>query len=287
VDDSPPLRWIHSIDEIRGLVNAARGRGERVGLVPTMGALHDGHRSLLVRARGENDLVVATLFVNPLQFAPGEDFHRYPRTEQQDGELCAAVGVNAIFAPSVETMYPPASCTRVQVTGLEDRLCGRSRPGHFVGVATVVLKLFNIVPADVAYFGLKDFQQAKIIERMVADLNLPIAIRLCPTVREADGLAMSSRNRYLTVDERAQAVALYQSLQLARSLVAGGERSAERIRDRMRRTIESRPLARIDYVELVDPQTLEAAPEVTGPTVAAVAVRFGGARLIDNELLVP
>lgn len=281
------LRWVEDAHEVRRLAEAVRRSGKRVGLVPTMGNLHDGHLSLIRRAKVETDFVVTTIFVNPLQFGPNEDFTSYPRTPERDRELCEAEGVDVIFAPPVETMYPPANCTRVQVTGLESRLCGASRPGHFVGVATVVAKMFNLVPADLVYFGQKDYQQARIIRQLIADLDFPLELRLCPIVREPDGLAMSSRNAYLSPQERAQATVLRQSLDLAESMVRAGERNTGAIRDRLVALIGSRLLARLDYAELVDAQTLQRVERIEGCVLAALAVRFGNARLIDNTLLVP
>ena len=285
-DEEQPVR-ISGIDEIARLVCSVRNEGRTVGLVPTMGNLHEGHLSLMRRARDEQGFVVATIFVNPIQFRPGEDYEKYPRSPEQDGRLCAEVGVDAIFAPTVESMYPPESRTRVRVTGLDEPLCGHDRPGHFEGVATVVSKLFNLIPADAAYFGQKDFQQAKLIERLVADLNFPIEIVVCPTVRESDGLALSSRNAYLSPDERLQAAGLFQSLEFAETLVKKGATDPNRVRQEMRRLIESQPLAQIDYVELVDPETLEPAESLAGAVLAAVAVRFGATRLIDNAILNP
>lgn len=285
--DSNSPQWISDPRAIYTAVIEAKRAGRRVGLVPTMGNLHEGHLSLVRRAKAECDLVVVTIFVNPIQFAAGEDFDRYPRTPEEDGQLCAQEGVDFIFAPTTETMYPPGSCTRVQVTGLEEPLCGQNRPGHFVGVATVVAKLFNLVPADIAYFGRKDYQQATLLKRMAADLNFPIELVLCPTIREEDGLARSSRNAYLTPEQRTQAPVLYRALQLAQDLVGQGERSAAVVRQKMVDLISNQPLAQIDYVELVDPETLQPVTDLDRPTLAAVAVRFGNARLIDNDTLDP
>jgi pantoate--beta-alanine ligase len=258
-----------------------------MGLVPTMGNLHAGHRSLLARARNECPFVIATIFVNPIQFDNREDLDKYPRTWEADVRLCQDVGVDAIFAPSIETMYPPQSSTFVEVKGLQDLLCGRHRPGHFVGVATVVAKLFNIVPADVAYFGLKDFQQTAVIQRMVSDLNFPIEIRLCPTVREPDGLAMSSRNSRLSADHRRQATVLYRMLRRVSDKVSEGLRDVSQLRRYALEELSSAPDAVLDYLEWVDPSTLLAVDKVHQPTVVATAVQFGGVRLIDNMLLEP
>ena len=281
------MRWISELDEMRTQVRAWQAKGERVGVVPTMGNLHDGHMALVRQAKSECERVVVTLFVNPLQFGVNEDFSKYPRTPQRDRELCEQAGVDAIFAPSAESMYPKNSKTIVQVREIEEPLCGQSRPGHFVGVATVVAKLFHIVPADFAYFGLKDYQQTRIIKRMVEDLNFPITLRLCPTIREPDGLAMSSRNAYLDPQERQQATVLNRALDLAEKLVKEGTRDTAVIRQAMLELIDSQPLAKVDYVEFVDAETLSPASKVEGPLLAAVAVRFRSARLIDNRVLSP
>jgi pantoate--beta-alanine ligase len=273
--------------EIHALLDGWRRNGATVGLVPTMGNLHAGHASLLRRARRENDRLAATIFVNPLQFNDPTDLAKYPRTMDEDLEVCRTEEVDVVFAPSVEAMYPKGATTIVQVRGLEDPLCGRSRPGHFIGVATVVAKLFHLCPADRAYFGLKDFQQAALIKRMVRDLNFPIEIRTSPTVREPDGLAMSSRNRRLTPEERAQAVVLHRMLTAAQDAVAGGDRNVERLKGRVRPLLNLAPLGSLDYLEFVDPETLEAVETVDRPTLLALAVKFGGVRLIDNAVLAP
>lgn len=279
------LRWISDKREARRSVLEARSSGKRVGLVPTMGNLHAGHASLFRQAAAETDLVVATVFVNPIQFCPGEDFDAYPRTPNEDRRLCQAAGVGIVFAPDVAEMYPPGACTRVQVTDLEKPLCGNNRPGHFVGVATVVAKLFHIIPADVAYFGAKDYQQVRLIRQMVDDLDFPIEIRVCPTVREPDGLAMSSRNRYLSPEERRQATILKRSLELAAALVRQGEDKPAEIRRRMVDLIQTMPLAEVDYVEIVDPDSLKDVESIQRPVLAALAVRFGKARLIDSAVI--
>lgn len=278
---------VETIREIRQLVQQARQLGKRIGFVPTMGALHEGHASLIRSARRETDFVVVSIFINPTQFGPNEDYQRYPRTPEADWALCRSEGVDAIFSPSVEEMYPAGFCTWVEVTGLQDVLCGRSRPGHFRGVATVVLKLFNIVLPDVAYFGQKDAQQARIIRQLVRDLNVPVEIRVCPIVREPDGLALSSRNTYLSPSERQQATVLYRALQAAQELVRQGERDAARIRQRMIDLIAATPGATLDYAEIVNPETLQSVARIDQPALAALAVRVGPARLIDNLLLVP
>ncbi|QDU62353.1 Pantoate-beta-alanine ligase [Planctomycetes bacterium Pan216] len=281
------LRWITDPGEAFAWVMEARCAGRTTGLVPTMGNLHQGHLSLMEAAKAENDLVAATIFVNPTQFGPTEDFQAYPRTPQRDRELCEQVGIDLIFAPAEETMYPPGSLTNVQVSDLEEPLCGGSRPGHFVGVATIVAKLFNILPATRAYFGRKDYQQALLIQRMAADLNFPVEVRVCPIVREADGLAMSSRNSYLSEEERRDAVVLSQALARAEGLVAKGERDPHRVRLEMVNLLKSTDRAVVDYAEIVDAATLQPIERIDGPALAALAVRFGKTRLIDNALLSP
>jgi len=253
--------------------------------VPTMGCFHEGHLSLMRRAREENGFVVVSLFVNPTQFGPSEDFREYPRDLDCDARLAEEVGVDLIFNPSVEEMYPEGYQTCVEVGKLSEGLCGASRPGHFRGVATVVLKLFNIVRPDRAYFGRKDYQQLKVIERMVRDLNLPVEIVGMPIVREPDGLAMSSRNAYLSPEEREAALALSKSLSYAQGLLGKGIVSGEELRRRVEEFIQRETLARIDYVAVVDPETLDRLAEVKDEAVLALAVRIGGTRLIDNALL--
>ncbi|MEW6747445.1 MAG: pantoate--beta-alanine ligase [Planctomycetota bacterium] len=279
------LRVIREIGEMRAVLAAARAEGKSIGLVPTMGALHQGHLSLAARSVADNDTTVVSIFVNPLQFGPGEDFERYPRDLDGDCRLLAGAGVDWVFAVSAEAMYPEGFRTYVVQESLTERLCGRSRPGHFRGVTTVCTKLFNIVQPDRAYFGQKDYQQTVIIRHLLEDLNFAIQLVVLPTVREPDGLAMSSRNRYLTRDERRRATVLVQSLRLAQRLVTEGERRAAVVRKAMRSKIESCEGAAIDYVEIVDPETLEPLEEVTGPAVAAIAVWVGQVRLIDNEVL--
>jgi pantoate--beta-alanine ligase len=269
----------------RASVAAARRSGRRIGLVPTMGYLHAGHLSLIAAARRDDCWPVVSLFVNPTQFGPHEDYNRYPRDEAGDVRQCAEAGVELLFAPPVEVMYPAGAATRIHVSGLTDTLCGPCRPGHFDGVATVVTKLFNIVQPERAYFGEKDAQQLAVIRRMTLDLDLPIEIVGCPIVREPDGLALSSRNAMLAPDERARAVALYQSLRAAEQLIAGGERDVEALTAAMRCLIDAARPTRIDYISFVHPHTLQPAARVTGPTLVALAVRIGTTRLIDNMLL--
>ena len=281
----PPIAA--TIEETRAAVAAARRAGETIGLVPTMGALHAGHAALVRAARAECGFVVVSIFVNPTQFGPGEDFSRYPRTFDADRALCGAVGTDLIFAPSAADMYPPGARTVVEVTGLQDVLCGPSRPGHFRGVATIVLKLFNIVAPEAAFFGQKDAQQSRIIQQMAADLNLPLAVRVVPTVREADGLAMSSRNRYLDPAQRRDAAALFRALGAAAALVKSGERSAVAIERTMADIIVATPGARLDYARVLDTVALAPIETIERPALAALAVYFGATRLIDNATLTP
>jgi len=281
----PPVAT--TIAETRARVAVARKAGRRVGFVPTMGALHAGHAALIRTARTECDYTVVSIFVNPTQFGPNEDYTHYPRTLEADRELCAAVGTDLIFAPTPEEMYPPDARTIVEVTGAQDVLCGASRPGHFRGVATVVLKLLNIVQPDVAYFGQKDAQQTVVIRRMVQDLNIPVTIHVHPTVREPDGLAMSSRNRYLDPTQRMHATALYRALKKVEESFARGERRASELEREMTAILTATPGARLEYARVVDAETLESIPTIERPALAAVALFFGGTRLIDNTLLTP
>jgi pantoate--beta-alanine ligase len=267
------------------LSDAWRNDGLRVGCVPTMGALHAGHLSLVRRAAREADRVVVTLFVNPAQFGPMEDFDKYPRDFDADRRLLAPEGVDAIFAPEASEMYPDGFSSRVEVKGLTQRLCGASRPGHFEGVATVVTKLFIAVNPNFAVFGQKDAQQALIIRRLTADLGFGVDIRISPTVRDPDGLARSSRNRYLSEPERRWAVRLFQALQVGSALVRGGERCAESVVEGVRISL-SKPID-IDYVEAVDPHTLKTVSRIDSPTLLAIAVQLGRTRLIDNLILKP
>jgi pantoate--beta-alanine ligase len=283
----PPPHVVSTLPQLRQSLDPVRAAGRTVGLVPTMGALHEGHLSLVRACKAECDFTVVSIYVNPTQFGPHEDLARYPRTLQSDLEALAGCGADVAFVPSDEEVYPPGNSTWVEVGSVARPLEGECRPGHFRGVATIVLKLFGMVGPRIAYFGQKDYQQALVIRRMVADLNVPVEIRVLPTVREADGLAMSSRNRYLAPDERKRAAALFKSLCLAAELVAQGERRAAAIARKMRTLIDAARPTRIDYVALVDPETLEPVDEIGGPTLAAVAVVVGGVRLIDNSLLQP
>ncbi|AEW05260.1 pantothenate synthetase [Sulfobacillus acidophilus DSM 10332] len=277
------MNVIQKIEPLRTRLKSQKLAGETLALVPTMGALHEGHLALVRRARDVADRVVVSIFVNPLQFGPQEDFARYPRDLAHDVQLLADLGVDTVFAPTVEDMYPLGnSWTRVEVTTMSTVLCGRTRPTHFAGVTTVVSKLFNLVQPDFAVFGEKDWQQLSIIRRMVADLNFPVTIIGVPTVREADGLAKSSRNQYLSPEDRLRAPALYRGLQQAQSLYQAGERQVEALIQAARGIMEE---AGIDpeYLEIVDPVTLEPMPTpLDRPARMATAARVGGARLIDN-----
>ena len=279
------MQIVSTIAEVRTAVRALHTEKGSVGFVPTMGALHAGHRSLVQIARARCGAVVASIFVNPTQFGPKEDFSRYPRTFAEDCAALQAEQVDLLFAPEVATMYPADASTVVRVEGLRDRLDGASRPGHFDGVATVVAKLFHIVQPDAAFFGQKDAAQVAVLRRMVRDLNLPVEMILCPTVREADGLAMSSRNRYLSPEERRQALVLWRALQVAEALVKNGEQQSARLLDAMRSVFASEPTARIDYLAVVDADTLLPVNDVRAGALLAVAAYVGSTRLIDNLIL--
>jgi pantoate--beta-alanine ligase len=277
---------IRAIAMARKVCDAARSAGRTVGFVPTMGAFHDGHASLMRRARDQRDHVVVSIFVNPLQFGPGEDLSRYPRDEDRDLSIAGQLGVDVVFAPSVEEMYPagPPEVT-VDPGPLGDRLEGSARPGHFRGVATVVAKLFDVVGPNTAYFGEKDAQQLAVIRRMVRDLSLPVEVQGCPTVREPDGLATSSRNAYLSPVQREAAGCLFLALSEAAQMARGGERDAATLVAAMAREIGATPDARIDYAAVVDDESFEEVSTIAGPARALVAARFGETRLIDNLLL--
>ena len=278
---STPVRE-DTIGGLRERLLEARAAGRSVGLVPTMGFLHAGHCSLIERARTDNDVVVVSIFVNPLQFNPGEDFDDYPRDLERDFEMCAGAGADVVFVPDRREMYPEPVATTVRLGTLADVLCGASRAGHFDGVATVVAKLFAIVGECSAYFGEKDFQQLTIVRRMAADLSLPVRVVGCPTVRESDGLALSSRNAYLSEDERSQAPVLRRALEAGAALVQSGETSGAAVEAEMAAVIAAAPLARIDYAAAVPASTLVADGPLQGEVRLLVAVRFGRARLIDN-----
>ncbi|HTU23504.1 MAG TPA: pantoate--beta-alanine ligase [Gemmataceae bacterium] len=278
---------VTGIDPLRRAVAEARRSGRTIGLVPTMGALHEGHLSLIETARAETGYVVVSIFVNPTQFGPNEDLNRYPRPLERDLEMCGEAGVDLVFHPQAEIMYPPGYRTYVEVEGLQDVLCGASRPGHFRGVATVVLKLFNLVQPDRAYFGQKDAQQVRILQQMVRDLNVPVEIRVCPIVREADGLALSSRNEYLEAGGRRGATVLYSALTEARQRIEAGTRDAATVRQVMTEAIASVPGAVLDYAAVVDADSLQPLVQIGSErsVLLALAVRFGGTRLIDNVLI--
>lgn len=276
------MKIVKTVDEVRAQVKEWRKEGLTVGLVPTMGYLHEGHQSLIKKSVEQNDRTVVSVFVNPMQFGPTEDLESYPRDLEADARLVESTGGDLIFNPEPEEMYKDGFCSFVNMTGLPDALCGLTRPVHFKGVCTVVNKLFNIVKPDRAYFGEKDAQQLAIIMRMVKDLNMDIEIVGCPIIREADGLAKSSRNIYLTQEERKAAVILSKSVALGKKMVADGEKDAKKIVAAMKELINSEPLATIDYVEMVDMDTMKAIDEVKGHVLCAMAVKFGKARLIDN-----
>ncbi len=274
-----------TIAETRTAIAQARAQGKRIGFVPTMGYLHEGHLQLIDIARQHSDFVVVSIFVNPTQFGPHEDFASYPRDFERDRTLCEARGTDLIFAPEVSEMYPERSLITFQIEKLADHLCGARRPGHFNGVVLVVSKLFNIVQPDIAVFGQKDAQQLIIIKRLVQDLNFPVRIIAAPTVREPDGLAMSSRNVYLSPEQRAQSTVLYKSLQKAKALIESGERDAGRVIAEMERVIAAASEARIDYIEIVRVSDLQPIEKLDGLVLIALAVYFGKARLIDNIVL--
>ncbi len=285
-------RIIQTVDDMRAAVQHAQAAGETVGVVPTMGALHAGHLSLVAASNQRCHRTVVTIFVNPTQFLPGEDFEQYPRTLEDDLAALAAHEVDFVFAPATEQMYGPRdeqgnfkAATAIDVGPIAREYEARFRPGHFAGVATVVMKLFQIVPADVAFFGQKDYQQTRVIQQMCADLNVPIDVVVCPTVRESDGLAMSSRNRYLSADERRRALTLYQALDWARQRIEQGEHDAAALIDGMRRQFDRVEEARIDYIAVADPQSLRAVGRIEHEVVLLIAVRIGQTRLIDNLLV--
>ncbi len=276
------MKICKTIQEIRAVCSTARRDGKRLGLVPTMGALHQGHLSLVRAAKAQCDVVAVSIFVNPTQFGPNEDFAKYPCTLEKDCALLEKEGVDLVFAPSVDEMYPPNAATYVTVEGLSNKLCGKSRPGHFRGVTTVVAKLFHIIEPDVAFFGQKDAAQVAIIRRMVRDLNMPVQIAVCPIVREADGLAMSSRNSYLDPQQRKSALVLYRSLMQVQKQFEGGEHNSANLIAAAKEVFAEEPSVQLDYFEIVDPATLDAVGKITGDTLVAVAAFVGATRLIDN-----
>ncbi len=279
------MQLCSSIAEMRSAVGALKAKGLKLGFVPTMGALHEGHLSLVRAAKTHCDAVAVSIFVNPTQFGPSEDFSKYPRTFDHDRELLEKEGVDLLFAPSTGEMYPGGATTYVTVEGLSEKLDGKSRPGHFRGVTTVVSKLFHIIQPDTAFFGQKDAAQVAVIRRMVRDLNLPVEIAVCPIIREPDGLAMSSRNRYLDPEQRKQALVLSQSLARVESLFKEGERNASALISAGRSCVEACPGVRLDYFEIVDPDSLDPVENLKQPALVAVAAFVGTTRLIDNLIL--
>ena len=278
------MKTAQRIKDVRETVKEWKKQGLTVGLVPTMGFLHEGHESLIRRSAEENDRTIVSIFVNPLQFGKNEDLETYPRDFQRDSKVCAQAGADLIFHPEPEEMYPPRFFTYTDMDTITDGLCGSDRPGHFRGVCTVVGKLFHITAPDRAYFGKKDAQQLAVIKKMVRDLNFDVEIVGCPTVREADGLAKSSRNTYLSKEERKQAVVLSQALEQTKEAIRKGERNVEVLREGLVRTISSSPLAKIDYAEFVDWEVLQPVKTLEKPALVAVAVKFGKSRLIDNYI---
>jgi len=284
------MKIINEIDKMRIYSRIMKKDSKSIGFVPTMGYLHDGHVSLIKNARKQNDIVVLSIFVNPIQFAPGEDYEKYPRNAAKDEEIAKGEGVDVIFYPNKEDMYPNGYSTYVEVENLSEGLCGLSRPGHFKGVSTVVMKLFQIVKPDIAYFGQKDAQQAIVIKKMVNDLNMDIIIKVLPIVREPDGLAMSSRNEYLNKKERESATVLYQALKKAEGLFSGGERNAKKIIDSIQGLIKQDLIktintAKIDYIKAVDMNSLEDIDEIKNEALITLAVSIGKTRLIDNIIV--
>lgn len=279
------MRIYEEISKIRETVTAWKKDGLTIGLVPTMGYLHEGHKSLIDTARRENDRVVVSVFVNPMQFGPSEDFASYPRDLKKDAKLCEDAGVDVIFHPTAEEMYTEGFCSYVDMNGLTTELCGKSRPTHFRGVQTVVLKLFNIVTPDKAYFGQKDAQQLAVIKRMVTDLNVGTEIVGCPIIREEDGLAKSSRNTYLNEEERKAALILHKSLEVGKALLESGETDAAAVKAAITAELETEPLAKIDYVDVVDFDTVTPIEKIDGSVLVAIAVYIGKTRLIDNFLI--
>ena len=279
------MRLIRSPRQMSEFSTRLQRQDKRIGVVPTMGALHDGHASLIRAAAAENDVVIVTIFVNPLQFGPNEDFRRYPRTFARDCRLARAAGADVIFAPNVRQLYPPGFQASVDIGALAQRFEGALRPGHFQGVATVVTILFELTHPTTAYFGQKDYQQSLIVRRLIEDLHLPLRLRILPTIREADGLAMSSRNAYLSSRERTEATVLYRALRAAKTRLRAGARRAEPVIRDMRRIIHEVPSVRIDYLAIVDANTLTPQRRLHGRIVVLVAVRVGRTRLIDNLLV--
>jgi pantoate--beta-alanine ligase len=279
------MRILKTIQEMKEASAEVKSNGHSIGVVPTMGYLHEGHLSLVRESTSQADRTVVSIFVNPAQFSPREDFKKYPRDEKRDSEILEKEGVDFLFMPDGEEMYPKDYKTYVEVHELQDKLCGRSRPGHFRGVCTVVLKLFHIINPDLSFFGQKDAQQAIILQRMVKDLDMGVKINVLPIVRDEDGLALSSRNEYLSPEERKAALCLSRSLEAARSMIGVGERETERIVRSMKEIIKKEPLARIDYVEIVEMEKLNPIPRIAKKALIALAVFIGEARLIDNAII--
>ena len=279
------MKVAKTIDSVRKLIANAGENCKKVGFVPTMGALHRGHVSLIEKAVKNSDFVVVSIFVNPTQFGPEEDFEKYPRPLEDDLKICKDNSVNLVFAPPVKEIYTEKNFTWVNVEKLTETLCGKSRPGHFRGVTTVCAKLFNIVEPDIAFFGQKDAQQAIVIKKMVTDLNLPIKIVVCPTVREPDGLAVSSRNKYLTDDQRKQATLIYKALQTAEKMIKQGIKNPQTITEQMRKTLSKQPSIKIEYISIVNTQNLQPIDLIGKKNLIAIAAKLGSTRLIDNIIV--
>ena len=279
------MEVVKTIEAVRELMKAVRMDGRKIGFVPTMGALHIGHVSLIEVAVKSCDFVVVSIFVNPTQFGPGEDYEKYPRPLEADLEICQKAKVDAVFVPTAEEMYPDKNITCVNVEKLTEKLCGRSRPGHFRGVTTVCAKLFNIITPDIAFFGQKDAQQSIVIKQMVADLNMSLEIAICPTIRESDGLAVSSRNQYLNKQQRQDAAYLYKSLQKSLEMVHVGKTDTKEIISEMKKILNQKSSIEVEYVNIVNYETLEDINRIVGKVLVAVAVKLGPARLIDNILI--
>ncbi len=281
------MKIINHIDKMKTYARIMKKENKLVGLVPTMGYLHEGHLSIIKAARNQSDIVIVSIFVNPVQFGPDEDFEKYPRDIKRDEELAKECGVDIIFYPKKEDMYPEGFSTYVDVEKLTKALCGKSRPGHFRGVTTVVMKLFEIIKPDIAYFGQKDAQQAYVVKKMIEDLNMDIITKIMPIIREEDGLAMSSRNIYLTKSERKDASLVYKSLKLAEGLIGSGEINPKKIIKKMRDLLSEKPSLKIDYISIVDTKSLKEVTTVEGEVLIAIAVFIGKTRLIDNIILSP
>lgn len=281
------MKVVETIEQVREIVGHARTMGKNIGFVPTMGSLHAGHLSLIEKARKQCDFVVVSVFVNPTQFSEGEDYEKYPRNRKNDLEMCRSASVDLVFCPEETQMYPRPQLTSIHVRDLTQNLCGQFRPGHFDGVTTVCTKLFNIVGPDKAYFGMKDFQQLAVIRRMVSDLNMPLEVVACPTVREIDGLAVSSRNLYLSEIHRKEATLIHTALDKCREMVHKGYNNAKSLVGAMQNVLSASSMIEIQYVRIVDGETLEDVEIVEKKALAAVAVKIGSTRLIDNTILEP